>query len=263
MSRPPRFLVLGAPVPPELADALAGIVDLHDEGDLDVRDADGVLLPDVGDVLPLVRRFREAGVQAPVFGLAERAPDVRARLQWIREGADDLLHLSTAADVLGRRIGGAVSKGVPDPEAGARVDRWLRTLHRYVAAREELVRAMGSGGRARFVDVAFLRDQVTRTTEDGATDPFGGRRGAEREALRWPARTLGEGRPSCEIVNVGPDGLCVALGAAPERDGRFGILVQGSSAAAELDLEVRWHRRTGRERWEAGATAAAVRMLRG
>lgn len=263
MARTPRFLVLGGPVPPDLADALAGIVELHADGDLDVRDADGVLLPDVGDVLPLVRRFREAGGQAPVFGISERVPDVRARLEWIREGADDLLHLSTAADVLTRRLGGVVRKGVPEAEAGVRVDRWLRTLHRYVAAREELTRAMGPGARARFVDVAFLRDQVIRATEDTAADPYGGRRGAEREALRWPARTLGDAGQPCEVLNVGPDGLCVALGAAPERDGRFSLAVEGFGAAAELDLEVRWSRRVGRERWEAGATATAVRLVRG
>lgn len=262
MERVLRFLVLGGPVPARLREDLGGSVSLHAEAELPFGEADGILLHAVADLLPALRRFRAAGGALPLFGWSDTVADVRDRLAWIREGADDLVSGPHAADALNRRLRGRPAGRIAEPAAAARIDRYLRTIERYVQAREQLVAGMGDGGRGRIVDCSFLRDQVIRAAEDSPADAFGQRRGSERESLGWPVELL-EPAGKAELINIGADGVCLALFQAPSREGHLRAAVEGLSVRAELDLEVRWHRRAGRDRWEAGALSVGCRLVRG
>lgn len=264
MSSMPRFVVLGGPVPARLREGLVGNLELHDESALDVERADGVILHAHGDVLPALRKFRAAGGSLPIFGYAAHSVDIEARLQWIRDGADDLLGEDTAVASLLRRLRGRDRPEVPDAEKGLRFDRYLRALKRYLVVREELAEALGDGGRARYIDVAFQRDQVMRTSDSDATpDAFGQRRGSDRDPLNWPAQVIEPRLGACEIVNIGADGLCLGLSRAPSAGEILRLKLEGIAVSGVIDLEVRWQRRVSKERWEVGALATACRLTRG
>lgn len=248
MERVVRFLVLGGPVPTRLREELGGSIELHAEADLPFEEADGVLLHAVAELLPALRRFRAKGGALPLFGWSDGEADVRERLTWIREGADDLVSGPLAAEVLHRRVRGAATRRAGDPATGARIDRYLRSIARYVQAREQLVSDLAEGGRGRVVDVAFLRDQALRASEDHVPDPFGQRRGGDRDVLAWPAELL-DPAGTAELLNLGADGVGIALPRPPPRDGRLRAAIEGLTVRAELDLDVRWHRRSSRERW--------------
>lgn len=260
MERAVRFLVLGGPVPRTLAGEIAGTLELCEEGALALEDADGLLLHVVPDVLPVLRRFRAGGGSLPIYGWSPEVVDIRARLSWIREGADDLLSGPDSAEMLVRRVRGKGQRLTRSPDIGLRIDRYLRSIVRYLQAREQLVGVLGDGGRGRFVDCTFLRDQVLRVADDAPPDAFGQRRAGDREPISWPI-ALVDPVGTAQILNIGADGMCVALFQAPARGVVLRGNVEGVAVRAQLDLEVRWHRRVARERWEAGVLATACRLL--
>jgi hypothetical protein len=251
-------------VPAGLREGLEGLIELLTAGEIAETDADGVLLWARGDVFPALRRFRKNGGQLPIYGLSDEPVDVPTRLRWVREGGDDLLTRENAVEVLVDRVRGEGRRVVDEAGTGLRIDRFLLATRRYLGAREDLVRALGDGGRTRYVDVTYLRDQVLRAVDSEAPmDAFGQRRGGEREQLAWPLRVL-EPRPAeGELRNIGSDGLCFTLPYAPAAGEVLQVALDGLSVGALLSLEVRWQRRTGRERWEAGALAIACRITRG
>ncbi|MFZ5475575.1 MAG: hypothetical protein ACOZNI_02265 [Myxococcota bacterium] len=264
MNAMPRFVVLGGPVPEGLPEALAGQIELLTEGEIAETEADGVILWASGDVIPALRRFRDNGGLLPIFGWSEEPVDVPSRLRWVREGGDDLLDPAFAADALIDRVRGPGRKLVAESDLGLRVDRWLLALARYLGAREDLVAALGESGRQQYVDVTFLRDQVLRATEgDAPPDAFGQRRGSDRESFSWPMRLVEPEPADAELRNIGPEGLRMALPVAPMTGAQVLLQLEGLTVAALLAVEVRWQRRTARDRWEAGGFALGCRITRG
>ncbi|MDP2310328.1 MAG: hypothetical protein Q8P18_30205 [Pseudomonadota bacterium] len=266
----PRFVVLGGPVPEPLRSELLGVVELFEGGDLVDPSTDGVLVHAHADLFPALRRFRDGGGRLPIFGLSQRPVEIGERLRWIREGADDLLEIGTAAATLLRKLRTeAWQAATPAPRgervpAGARVDRWLMAAGRYLSAREDLVETLGAGGRNRYLDCVFLRDQLLRAAESEApTDMFGQRRGSERESLGWPVWVLAPLAVGGELLNIGADGACLALPTAPGPGERLQVRIEGATVAAMVELEVRWRRRVSRERWQIGAFGIACAVARG
>ncbi len=263
----PRFLVLGGRLPDAALSGLAGLVELVDGAD-PAAPADGGLLPANAEVLPALRRYREGGGRLPIFAVSEEPIDIAQRLRWIRQGADDLLEARTAAETLARKLRSDTWRqplAALDPsQAADRVDRWLRASSRYLDAREELVGDLGNHGRSRFLDASFLRDQVVRAGDgEAAADPFGQRRGSERESLNWPVRLLAPVVADGHLQNIGADGVCLALPTAPGPGERLQLAVSGERVSARVELEVRWQRRIGRGRWQIGAFGIACTIERG
>ncbi|MDP2314570.1 MAG: hypothetical protein Q8P41_16830 [Pseudomonadota bacterium] len=266
----PRFVVLGGPVPERLRADLSGEVDLLEGADLVDPATDGVLVHAHAELFPALRRFRDGGGRLPIFGLAEGPVDVDQRIRWIREGADDLLDLETAAATLSRKLRAEVWRpaGRPTPPTenlpvAARVDRWLTAAGRYLPARELLVETLGLGGRNRYLDCAFLRDQLVRAGDTDVTaDVFGQRRGSEREPLGWPVQLLAPIEGGGELLNIGADGACISLPSAPGPGERLHVRIEGTNVAATMELEVRWRRRVSRDRWQVGAFGIACSVAR-
>jgi hypothetical protein len=230
--------------------------------------AEGALLHATADALPALRHYREEGGRLPIFAVAEGPVRMDDRIRWVREGADDLFAADTAADALARRLRSDTWRSPPSPReavgnVGARVDRWLRASGRYLLAREHLVGEIPQAGRSRYLDTVFLRDQVLRTGDnEGPADAFGQRRGGEREVLDWPIRVLAPTVSEGQLLNIGADGVCLALPVAPSPGERLQMAVSGERAAGRLEIEVRWQRRIGRGRWQIGAFAISCALER-
>lgn len=254
-----RFMVLGGPVPPELQAALTGTIELVPDGGTADDDIDGLLVHARTESLPVFRRFRRKGGALPIFALAEGPVEIGARVQWIRHGADDLLDPATAAETLRRKLRG--NKGATPGGEGDRgmfLDRYLKCMHRYVHARQELMARLGEAALSRYLDCVFLRDQALRASEDAPADAFGQRRGGQREPLRWPVTILDAGESAGELLNVGADGCACAVSSAPGE--RLSLRVQTGAITATLDVDVRWQRRVARDRWEFGGLVVAVQI---
>jgi hypothetical protein len=258
-------MVLGGPVPEGLRDDLSGVMDLIPEGGASDEDVDGVLIHARQESLPVFRRFRKAGGSLPIFALAEGAVDLAARLQWIRYGADDLLEPDSAAEALIRKIrdpgprGSALEKQL---DRGAWMERYLRSLGRYLQMRDELVAQLPDAGRQRYLDTVYARDQVLRRADaDSPMFAIGQRRTGDREPFEWPVTVLDPRTGSGDLLNVGTDGVSLAMNVAPAERMRLGVAA--GAIEATLDVEVRWQRRAARDRWEVGALASAIRLVKG
>lgn len=264
----PRVVVLGGPIPDGLRAQLQGNIDLVPESEVESGNWSGILVHAKTESLPAVRRFRNAGGLTPIYGLSEQSVDVTRRIQWIREGADDLLALDTAAAVLARRIRGPSTRpasGDTSTPAGVRIDRYLTALHRYLTTRTELLHLLGETGRQRFLDCHFLRDQVLRAADNDFADVGGSqRRGSERDPLQWGVRLLD--RPAeeaaAELQNIGSDGIGLCLHHPLQPGETVRVELDGYSMSAIVTVEVRWQRRSGRERWEIGAFALGLDIVR-
>lgn len=246
------------------------MIQLFEGGDLVDPSTDGVLVHAHADLFPALRRFRDGGGRLPIFGLSLGAVDIGERIRWIREGADDLLDIGTAAAALIRRLHKETWQPVtrrPSTDAlvptSARVDRWLLAASRYLSAREEVVKALGDGGRGRYLDCAFLRDQLLKASEtEPVIDLFGQRRGSERESLSWPVSLLSPDQADGELLDIGADGACLALPTSPDPGQRLQVRIEGGTVDARLEFEVRWRRRVSREAWHAGVFAIACAVAR-
>lgn len=264
----PRIVVLGGGIPESLSAQLRGNIDLVPESEVESGNWTGILVHARTESLGAVRRFRNAGGLTPIYGLSDRAVDVAERIQWIREGADDLLSLETAAAVLARRIRGPATQLPTNGEAsvpnGVRIDRYLAALTRYLATRTELLDMLGDAGRQRFLDCSFLRDQVLRAADGEFPEVGGQRRGADREPMQWGVRL--QGRPAeesmAELQNIGPDGIGLTLHKRLQPGERILIELDGYSTSAIVTAEVRWQRRAARERWDVGAFALGLEITR-
>jgi len=260
----PRIVVLGGPIPGQLVAELDGTVTLVEESAIGADGVAGVLVHARADSLPAVRRFRVAGGQLPIYGLAEGTVSVADRILWIREGADDLLPMASAAEVLVRRIRGEATRIQPADEAvplGVRLDRWLVALHRYVQLRTRVLNRLGPDGATLLLDMSFHRDQVMRAADAEVTvDALGQRRGGARETLAWTVRVLGEPSGEAELVNVGADGYSVAS-AEQLPLGALRVEIDGLTVSAVLQGEVRWCREAGPDRWEAGVYVQATTLM--
>ena len=255
-----RYMVLGGPVPAELATALAGVVELVAEDEVPDSDVDGVLIHARPESAAIFLRFRRAGGSLPIFALTLDPVTVPERLQWIRHGADDLLDVNTAADTLRRKLRSAPGPGEAraDAERAMFLDRYLRSIHRYVAARQALIPALGEQALSRYLDCVYLRDQALRAAEDAPADAFGQRRGSQREPMQWPVRITHPSELAGMLLNVGADGCALSTAEAPAEHIR--IAVATGAIQATLDLHVRWHRRAGRARWELGGLIVGVEL---
>ena len=273
----PRIVVLGGPVPEGLRAQLLGNIDLVAEAEIETGNWAAILVHAKGESLPAVRRFRSAGGMAAIYGLADGRVDVKDRIQWIREGADDLLSLVTAGDVLAHRLRRASRQNRTSPASvptAVRIDRYLDALDRYLDARREVVALLGDSGRQRFLDCHFLRDQVLRASDpDRSERGTSQRRGSEREPMQWGVRLLdrpsgaealgaeGSGA-SAELQDIGADGLGLTLHAPMQTGGTARVEIEGYETTALVTIEARWQRRSSRERWEIGAFAVSMEFLR-
>ncbi len=252
----PRVVVMGGPVPPDLQTALDGNVELVPEEGLGDAPYAGILVHARAESLPAVRRFRMAGGLLPIYGLAEQPVSVAERILWIREGADDLIPARSCAGVLLRRLRGAATRLQPADEAvpiGVRLDRYLVALHHYSLLRVGVVASLGPGGANRLIEMSFHRDQVMRAADaEVPLDAFGQRRGGDREALAWGLRALDPVDAEGELVNVGPDGVCLLVPYSPNPGDTMRIEIEGLSVSAILDGEVRWRRPMDVGRCEIG-----------
>ncbi len=269
----PRIVVLGGPVPESLRLQLLGNIDFYPEAEIESGNWAGILVHARSESLPAVRRFRNAGGRAAIYGLSESRVDVKERIQWIREGADDLLSLDTASGVLARRLRGPATRqtaATPSVPTGVRVDRYLTALQRYLTARGDVLTMLGDSGRQIFLDCHFLRDQVLRVSEQADPDLGNGqRRGSEREPMQWGVRLVDRANEaavlgaSAELQNIGADGLGLALHAPIQPGDTARVEIDGYTLGALVTIEVRWQRRAARERWEIGAFALAMEFTKG
>ncbi|MBM4393747.1 MAG: hypothetical protein FJ090_21685 [Deltaproteobacteria bacterium] len=255
-----RFMVLGGPVPAALQAALTGVVEFVPDGAVPDDDVDGLLVHARPESLAVFRRFRRKGGSLPIFALADGPVEIGARVQWIRHGADDLLDPATAADTLRRKMKAshAAESAKDDAEKGMYLDRYLCCMQRYVAAREALLSRLGENELSRYLDCVFLRDHALRASEDAPADPFGQRRGDQREPLGWPVSVVEPVDGAGEILNVGADGCACAINVPP--GDRLTLSVQTGAMSAELSLDVRWQRRVARDRWEFGGLIVKVQI---
>lgn len=255
-----RYMVLGGPVPDSLAQALAGVIDLVGEGEVPDTEVDGVLIHARPESQAIFRRFRRAGGSLPIFALAGGGVGVGERLEWIRHGADDLLEVATAADTLRRKLATSptADEARQDAERGMFLDRYLRSMHRYVGARQALVSKLGEQALNRYLDCVFLRDQALKAAEDAPADAFGQRRGAKRERLNWPIRIIDPVQAEGLLLNLGADGCAITIAVQPTEQLRMAIDTGAMSAWVDLDL--RWQRRAARDRWEAGGLVVGVHL---
>ena len=148
----------------------------------------------------------------------------------------------------------------PPPSAGQRLDRWLQASARYLATRESLIAGLGEGGRSRYLDCVFQRDQVMRTGDGGMPDVFGQRRGMDRETFSWPIVVHQPKALTGNLENIGPDGACLALPTAPPPGQALHASVQGETLRGELVFEARWQRRVAKDRWLVGVCTTACRV---
>lgn len=257
----PRYMVLGGPVPEALAQALSGAIDLVAEGEVPDNEVDGVLIHARPESQAIFRRFRRDGGSLPIFALSEGGVGLGERLQWIRHGADDLLDVATAADTLRRKMltTPPTDESRQDTERGMFLDRYLRSMHRYVGARQALVSKLGEQALSRYLDCVFLRDQALKASEDAPADAFGQRRGGQRERLRWPIRIIDPVQTEGQLLNLGADGCAIAIGVQPTEQLRMAI--DTGAMSAWVDLDVRWQRRASRDRWEAGGLVVGVHLI--
>lgn len=268
----PRIVVLGGPVPDSLRAQLLGNIDLVAEAEIESGNWAGILVHAKSESLPAVRRFRNAGGMAAIYGLADGRVDVKERIRWIREGADDLLSLATAADVLARRLRGASSRKLTPPPSvptAVRIDRYLGALDRYLGARGGVLGLLGDSGRQRFLDCHFLRDQVLRASDQEIPElGTSQRRGSDREPMQWGVRLVDRANEvevlgaSAELQNIGADGLGLTLHAPMQPGETARVEIEGYATTALVTIEVRWQRRSARERWEIGAFALRMEFLR-
>jgi hypothetical protein len=259
-----RFKVLGGPIPVDLAEALAGIAELVPENGGDDK-VDGVLIYAKDESLPAFRRFRKDGGDLSIFALAEGEVDLSARLRWIREGADDLVSLSTAPEILQRKLlapPGAAVDVAEDMSRGMFLDHYLRAMHRYLGARNDVLAALGDGAITRYLDTCFLRDQVLRPRgSEQPADAFGRRRGGARAEVHWPLQVIEPVQVAADLLNFGADGMSLAMGVAPAE--KLRVAIEAASVGAVLDVDVRWQRRVARDRWEVGVLVSAIAVVRG
>ncbi len=264
----PRIVVLGGPIPDVLRTQLDGNIDLVPESEVESGTWTGILVHAKIESLAAVRRFRNAGGLTPIYGLSEHPVEVSKRIQWIREGADDLLALDTAAAVLARRIRGPATRaagGESEVQTGARIDRYLIALQRYLRTRQELLAILGESGRQRFLDCHFLRDQVLRAAGSDLPGVGGSqRRASDREPLQWGVRLLDRAanEATAELQNIGADGIGLALHYPLQPGESVRIDLDGDTMSAIVTAEVRWQRRSARERWEVGAFALGLEITR-
>ncbi len=265
----PRFVVLGGPVPEPLRTDLLGIVELFEGGELVDPSTDGVLVHAHDYLFPALRRFRDGGGRLPIYGLTRGPVQIGERIRWIREGADDLLDIAFAGATLARKLRTEAwrpsvrAPGAEPTPIAMRLDRWLTAAGRYLPAREHLVDTLGNNGRGRYLDCAFLRDQLVRATEtEGSPDLFGQRRGSDRENLGWPIRLMSPIESTGELLNIGADGACLSLSTAPVPGDRLQVRIEGGTVAATMEMEVRWQRRVSRDRWQVGAFGIACAVAR-
>ena len=255
-----RYMVLGGPVPDMLQIELAGVVELVAEGSVPDGEVDGVLIHAKQESLPAFRRFRRAGGSLPIFALSDGVVEMGERLQWIRHGADDLLDPTTASETLRRKMKATQSPASAriDADKGMFLDRYLRCLMRYVAARQALIGRLGETALSRYLDCVYLRDQALRAADDAPADAFGQRRGGQREPIRWPIRITEPAMCDGELLNVGADGLALGMPMQPAE--RLRVTIQTGALSAGLDVEVRWQRRVARDRWELGGLVTGVNL---
>ncbi len=260
----PRVVVLGGPVPPDLHAALEGNVDLVSEDALGGAEYAGILVHARSGSLPAVRRFRQAGGELPIYGLSDTPPSVSDRILWIREGADDLVATSSCAELLVRRLRGPATRASSGSDAvpvGVRLDRYLVALHHYARLRAGVLADLGDGGATRLIDMCFQRDQVMRVANsDIPLDAFGQRRGGDREALDWVLRILDPVVAEGNLVNIGPDGLCVSVPYTPNVGDAVRVEIEGLSVSAIIEGDVRWLRPIGPGECEIGLYARTVAL---
>lgn len=262
---PPRFVVLGGPVPEKLQQDLRDCIELVPEGALADEKVEGALVHARADVLATVSRFRRNGTTFPLYALAAGPVDVASRIQWIRYGVDDLLDPDNASITLRRRLdadGGQRTDVRDEAFRRAFVQRWVTAMHRYVSSRNEIVARLGEGGLARYLDAARLRDFCAKASDPNGpvADSFGERRGADREPLHWPVKVIEPEVADGALMNVGADGVALSCDRPPAD--RLRVEIRTGSFEATLDLEIRWQRRVGRQRWEAGAIVNGVTLTR-
>ena len=264
----PRIVVLGGPIPEILRAQLAGNIDLLPEVEIETGDWTGILVYARNEALSAVRRFRNAGGVAAIYGLSETPVDVAQRIRWIREGADDLLAMDTAAGVLARRLRGPATR-VPGALAsvptGVRLDRYLTALSRYLSARSDVLGLLGEAGRQRFLDCHFLRDQVLKAADGDFPDTGNGqRRGSDREPLQWGVHLANRATDDAiaELQNIGADGLGLALRSPMTPGELMRVDLDGYTMSAVISVEVRWQRRSSKDRWEVGCFVLSLDITR-
>ena len=170
--------------------------------------------------------------------------------------------------MLARRIRGPASHtpagAEPSVPNGVRIDRYLAALTRYLASRSALFERLGDEGRQQFLHCHFLRDQVLRAADGEFPEVGGQRRGADREPMQWGVRL--QGRPAeesmAELQNIGPDGIGLTLHKPLQPHETIRVELDGYSTAAIVTAEVRWQRRAARERWDVGAFALSLEIVR-
>lgn len=234
-------MVLGGAVPEPLQHALRGNIELVPEGPDPGDEVAGVLVHARPEALAAVRRFRMSGGQLAIYGLAGATIPMNERLTWIREGADDLLTIDNAADVLVRRLRGPPTRpAVAGLPPGVRIDRYLQALERYLVLRTDLERRLGAEAAERLRECFLAREDTLAASEIGVPPVrTQERRGAGRDELSWPA-TLVDRELECELVDVGPDGVGIIVG-EPLSPGEWArVSVDGLERGGVLAGEVRW-----------------------
>lgn len=260
----PRVVVLGGAVPERLRAALEGNIEVvADSGE---REYSAIVVHARRESLTAVRQFRQSGGAVPIYGLSEVEAPIADRLEWIREGADDLLTVEPAAAALIRRLRGGEPKPAQAVSAvplAMRLDRWLLALDQYLALRRDLTRRLGGDGAARFLECVVHRDRVMRASNpELPVDPRGQRRSSYRDEAAWPLRVPEDPDLACGLINISADGLCFWMVAEQEPEEAFAVEVEGLTVAALLQVEVRWTRRMGEDRWEVGTYALSATITR-
>lgn len=252
-------------MPAALRAALAGSMEVYGEAELPAAGFSAVLVHARAEMRTAVRRFRESGGLEPVFGYAEHAPGVQERLEWVRHGADDLVHAPVAARRILQRVRshGTLQRDEAESVPSAiRVDRYLLAVDNYHASRRDLLRRLGDRGAERFLACVSLRDQVLRAADqDVALAPPTDRRGSTRTRLNWPVMIAGEPDLAVDLRNVGADGVGIALDTEPAPGEVLDLVIDGLNVSAELELELRWTR-PSEDRWEAGGFTTRLTITR-
>ena len=258
---PSRYMVLGGPIPVSLRETLNGVIELVAEREVLDAEVDGVMIHARPESQSIFRRFRKAGASLPVFALVDGKVALAGRLRWIRQGANDLLDLAGAAETLRRTIRALQLQEAErqDAERGMFLDRYLRCLHRYVAARQALVERLGEEPLSLYLDCVNLRDQALKASEGAPADAFGQRRAGQREVLTWPIQAAAPATSSGILLNIGADGCAASLPVEPSENVR--LTLNTGAISATLDLEVRWRRRASVSRWDFGGLIVAVQLM--
>lgn len=153
------------------------------------------------------------------------------------------------------------------PAAGDPViQRFVRSVERYLERRDEVVRRLGEDGLTRFLELAHLREQVPASLGGRQRlDPYG--RGRNERPPDWKVlvrrmkpRTreieVSEGR----LYAVGTDGVVlVTLFAAAPRQRLLVDLPLDEELNAQFIFEARWQRRIAAQRWHVGALMIEMR----